>query len=43
MQASIAEILENPDGYADQIVYVDGILLITDYDRSFSQFQQSGW
>ena len=40
MQASIADILENPEGYADQIVYVDGILLITDYDRSISQFQQ---
>ncbi len=40
MQASIAEILDHPDGYADQIVNVDGILLITNYDRSVSRFQQ---
>ncbi len=40
MQASIAEILDQPDGYADQIVNVDGILLITNYDRSVSRFQQ---
>ncbi len=40
MQASIPEILENPEGYADQIVNIDGILLITDYDRGSSEFQQ---
>lgn len=40
MQASIADILDNPDGYIDQIVNVDGILLITDYDRGDSIFQQ---
>ena len=40
MQASIAEILDQPDGYADQIVNIDGILLITNYDRSVSRFQQ---
>ena len=40
MQASIAEILENPERYADRIVNIDGILLITDYDRSSAQFAQ---
>lgn len=40
MQASIADILDHPDAYADQIVNVDGILLITNYDRSVSRFQQ---
>ena len=40
MQASIADILENSAGFADQIVNIDGILLITDYDRSSAQFQQ---
>ena len=40
MQASIADILENQDDYVDQIVNVDGILLITDYDRDAAKFQQ---
>lgn len=40
MQASIADILDHPDAYANQIVNVDGILLITNYDRSVSRFQQ---
>ena len=40
MQASIADILDHPDSFADQIVNVDGILLITNYDRSVSRFQQ---
>ncbi len=40
MQASIADILENPEGYVDQIVNIDGILLITDYDRSTAQFDE---
>lgn len=40
MQASIADILDNPERFVDQIVNVDGILLITDYDRSVSRFQQ---
>lgn len=40
MQASIAEILDNPTQYVDEIVNVDGVLLITDYDRSDSRFQQ---
>ena len=33
MQKSIADILGNPDGYADQIVNTDGILLVAEYDR----------
>jgi len=40
MQANIADILDNPERYVDEIVNVDGILLITDYDRSDSRFQQ---
>lgn len=40
MQTTIADILDNPERYVDQIVNVDGILLITDYDRSVSRFQQ---
>ena len=40
MQASITEIFEHPDSYVGRIVNVDGILLITDYDRSVSRFQQ---
>ncbi|MCY4061958.1 MAG: hypothetical protein OXG53_06300 [Chloroflexi bacterium] len=40
MQASIADILDRPERYVDEIVNVDGILLITDYDRSVSRFQQ---
>ncbi len=40
MQASIADILDQPERYVDEIVYVDGVLLITDYDRSVSRFQQ---
>ncbi|MCY3834659.1 MAG: hypothetical protein OXG85_16735 [Chloroflexi bacterium] len=40
MQTSIAEILAQPAAYAGQIVNVDGILLITDYDRDAAQFEQ---
>jgi hypothetical protein len=40
MQASIADILDHPVGYVDQLVNVDGILLITDYDRDAARFQQ---
>ncbi len=40
MQASIADILDRPEGYVDEIVNVDGVLLITDYDRGESTFQQ---
>lgn len=40
MHVSIVDILDNPDRYADQMVNVDGILLITNYDRSVSRFQQ---
>ena len=40
MQANIADILDHQEAYANQIVNVDGILLITNYDRSVSRFQQ---
>lgn len=40
MQATIADILAKPERYVDEIVNVDGILLITDYDRSVARFQQ---
>lgn len=40
MQTTIANILDNPERFVDQIVNIDGILLITDYDRSVSRFQQ---
>ena len=40
MQASIADILDNGERYVDAVVNVDGILLITDYDRADSRFQQ---
>ncbi len=40
MQASIADILDNPERYVDAIVHVDGLLLITDYDRSDARFKQ---
>lgn len=40
MQASIADILENRERYTGQIVNIDGILLITDYDRASARFEQ---
>jgi len=40
MQASIAEILESRERYAGRVVNVDGILLITDYDRASAHFEQ---
>jgi len=40
MQTSIAKILEEPAAFADQVVNVDGILLITDYDRDAARFEQ---
>ena len=40
MHASVADILDNSDGLVGEIVNVDGILLITDYDRSAARFQQ---
>ncbi len=40
MDASIADILVNPAAYADQIVNIDGVLLVTDYDREGGQFEQ---
>lgn len=40
MQARIADILDYPDRYVDRLVNVDGILLITEYDRSVSRFRQ---
>ena len=40
MQASIADILQNRERFAGQIVNIDGILLITDYDRANAHFEQ---
>ncbi len=40
MQASIADILEDRERFAGRVVNIDGILLITDYDRASAHFQQ---
>ena len=40
MQVTIAEVLGNPARYADQVVNIDGVLLVTGFDRSTSQFDQ---
>lgn len=40
MQATIADILQDAGAFADQIVNVDGILLITGYDRGASEFRE---
>ena len=40
MQASIADILESPAQFADKIVYIDGVLLVTAFDRASSRFEQ---
>lgn len=40
MQATIADILHDADAFADQIVNVDGILLITGYDRGAAEFRE---
>ena len=40
MQASIANILQSRGRFAGQIVNIDGILLITDYDRGNAHFEQ---
>ena len=40
MQASIADILEERERYTGQVVNIDGILLITDYDRASARFEQ---
>ncbi len=40
MQASITDILEKHERFAGQIVNLDGILLITDYDRDSAHFEQ---
>ncbi len=40
MQASIANILENKQVFAGQIVNLDGILFITDYNRGSAQFEE---
>ncbi len=40
MQATIADILENRRSFAGQIVNIDGILLLTDYNRGSAQFEQ---
>ena len=38
MQATIADILDDPSAYADLVVNVDGILLITGYERAIGEF-----
>lgn len=40
MQASIADILGRRGRFAGRVVNIDGILLITDYDRASAQFEQ---
>lgn len=40
MQTSIADILEQRERYAGQVVNIDGILLITDYIRANARFEQ---
>ena len=40
MQASITDILENKRALAGQIVNLDGILFLTDYDRGSAQFEE---
>ena len=40
MQANIADILEHRERYTGQVVNIDGILLITDYDRASAHFEQ---
>ncbi len=40
MQASIADILNKRGRFAGQVVNIDGILLITDYDRDSARFEQ---
>ncbi len=40
MQASIADILNKRGRFAGQVVNIDGILLMTDYDRDSARFEQ---
>ncbi len=40
MQASIADIMENARAFAGQMVNIDGILFITDYNRGSAQFDE---
>lgn len=40
MQATIADILHDAGAFANQLVNVDGILLITGYDRGASEFRE---
>ncbi len=40
MQATIADILADAGAFANQIVNIDGILLITGYDRGASEFRE---
>ena len=40
MQASIGDILGRRGRFAGRVVNIDGILLITDYDRASAQFEQ---
>lgn len=40
MQASIADILDNGKAYGEEVVNIDGILFVGDYDRARAQFAQ---
>ncbi len=40
MQATIADILDDPGAFADLVVNVDGILLITGYERAVTEFRE---
>lgn len=40
MEATIAEILDNPGCYDDQVVNVDGVLVVAAFDRSRAQFDE---
>ena len=40
MEATIAEILDNPDHYDDQVVNVDGVLVVAAFDRAGGRFDE---
>ena len=40
MQASIEDILRRPERYVDQVVNIDGILLVAAFNRAANQFEQ---
>ena len=40
MQASIEDILGRPDRYVDQVVNIDGVLVVAAFNRAATQFEQ---